>query len=149
MTYPFPDDNNFDLISAVATLAHLQLQPALARIRKLLRPGGVLAVIGLYRGETRGDLMFAAAAFPVSWGLRFFRGYAGVGSPVQDPKETLLDIRRARDTLLPGASLKRRLLFRYFLSWRKSVLASPVRVAGEFAKFRNYCLSSRSFRSLR
>jgi SAM-dependent methyltransferase len=121
MTYPFPDDD-FDLIAAVATLHHLQLRPALARFRKLLRPGGVLAVIGLYRGETLADRAFAATAFPVSWGLRLIRGYAEVGAPVQDPTETLREIRSACNVLLPGASLKRQLLFRYSLRWRKPFL---------------------------
>src|SRR5579872_880054 len=37
MTYPFSDDS-FDLITAVATLHHLQLEPALVRFRNLLRP---------------------------------------------------------------------------------------------------------------
>jgi SAM-dependent methyltransferase len=118
MTYPFPDDN-FELIAAVATLHHLQLRPALARFRKLLKPGGVLAIIGLYRGATLSDRAFAATAFPVSWGLRAFRGYADVGAPVENPRETLLEIRNACNILLPGASLRRHLLFRYSLIWRK------------------------------
>jgi SAM-dependent methyltransferase len=123
MTYPFPEDN-FELIAAVATLHHLQLRPALARFRKLLRPGGVLAIIGLYRGGTLLDRALAAVAFPVSWGFRAIRGYHDVGAPVENPKETLLEIRSACDTLLPGASLRRRLLFRYSLIWRKPTAES-------------------------
>lgn len=118
MTYPF-SDNSFELIASVATLHHLQLRPALARFRKLLMPGGVLTVIGLYRGESLSDRAFAAAAFPTSWMFRLFRGYADVGAPVQDPRETLREIRNACDIFLPGASLRRRLLFRYSLTWRK------------------------------
>jgi SAM-dependent methyltransferase len=123
MTYPFPDDD-FDLIAAVATLHHLQLRPALVRFRQLLRPGGVLAIIGLYRGETLSDLAISAAAFPVSWGLRLIRGYADVGAPVQDPRDTLREIRTACDSFLPGAFLKRQLLFRCSLTWRKPLLAT-------------------------
>ncbi|HEV3041266.1 MAG TPA: class I SAM-dependent methyltransferase [Candidatus Angelobacter sp.] len=118
MTYPFPDDS-FDLIVAVAALHHLRLRPALTRFRGLLRAGGVLAIVGLYRAETLSDYALCAAAFPVSWALRLFRGYAEVGASVQDPQETLSEIRSAWDVLLPGASLRRQLLFRYFLSWRK------------------------------
>lgn len=118
MTYPFPNDS-FELIAAVATLHHLELRPALARFRNLLAPGGVLAIVGLYRGETLSDVTFSAVAFPVSWMLRLLRGHAEVEAPVQDPKETLLEIRSACNALLPGASLRRQLLFRYFLTWRK------------------------------
>jgi len=123
MTYSLPDDN-FELIAAVATLHHLELRPALARFRTLLRPGGVLAIIGLYRGATLGDRVRAAIAFPVSWGLRAIRGYADVGAPVENPRETLLEIQSACDILLPGASLRRHLLFRYSLIWRKPAAES-------------------------
>jgi SAM-dependent methyltransferase len=119
MTYPF-SDKSFELITAVATLHHFPLRPALQRFRQLLIPGGVLAIIGLYRGETFSDRVLAAAAFPVSWMFRSFRGYADVGAPVQDPTETLREIRSACDRFLPGASLRRHLLFRYSLIWRKS-----------------------------
>jgi SAM-dependent methyltransferase len=118
MTHPFSEDS-FDLISAVATLHHLELRPALVRFRNLLRPGGVLVVIGLYRGETLVDLAFSATAFPVSWILRSRRGCADVGAPVQNPKETLREIRKESAIVLPGAFLRRRLLFRYSLLWHK------------------------------
>lgn len=118
MTYAF-SDGSFDFITAVATIHHLQLRPALVRFQKLLIPGGVLAMVGLYRAETLSDYALAAAAFPVSWMLRSLRGHADVGAPVQDPKETLREIRSACDIFLPGASLRRRLLFRYSLIWRK------------------------------
>lgn len=87
MTYPFPN-GSFELIALIATLHHLQLRPALVRLQELLKPGGVLAIVGLYRGETLTDRAFAALAFPVSWTIRLFRGYADVGAPVQDPRET-------------------------------------------------------------
>jgi SAM-dependent methyltransferase len=119
MTHPF-SSNSFDLIAAVATLHHLALRPALTRFRDLLAPGGVLAVIGLSRGGTANDLAHAAMAFPVSWMLRSLHGgYSDVGAPVQDPKETLQEIRNECRVVLPGASIRRRLLFRYSLIWRK------------------------------
>ena len=52
MTHPFALES-FDFISAVATLHHLPLEAALVRLRSLLRPGGVLVVIGLYKTATR------------------------------------------------------------------------------------------------
>jgi SAM-dependent methyltransferase len=91
MTYPF-QENSFDLITAVAVLHHLPLVPALARVRRLLAPGGVLALIGLYRPRSIADFMWEMVAIPVDWSLRM---------------------------RLPGSEIKRRMLYRYSLYWRK------------------------------
>jgi SAM-dependent methyltransferase len=118
MRFPFPN-HSFDLITAVATLHHLPLEPALNRLRNLLRPGGVLAVIGLYRINTVQDVAFAIAGKPVSWILRHSRHCADVNAPLQEPKETLKEIQAACDMLLPGNQLRRHLLFRYSVVWQK------------------------------
>lgn len=118
MTNPF-SLGSFDFIAAVATLHHLPLRPALKLFRSLLRPGGRLAIIGLYRGRGLRDYPVTSIAFPASWILRcFHRGYADVGAAVRPPAETLDDIRAACADVLPGAILQRRLLFRYSLIWR-------------------------------
>jgi SAM-dependent methyltransferase len=118
MTWPFAPAS-FDLVAAVASLHHLPLVPGLTRLRELLAPGGVLAVIGLARPDGLADLATALAAYPVNQVLRRLHGETPVGAPVSDPAETLADIRAACDTLLPGARIRRRLLFRYSLIWRK------------------------------
>jgi 2-polyprenyl-3-methyl-5-hydroxy-6-metoxy-1,4-benzoquinol methylase len=109
----------FDFISAIATLHHLPLRPALARFRDLLAPGGVLAIVGLYRLYTPADYVVAGLATPASWALQLLRGQMEVDAPLQNPKETLSEIRSTCAQLLPGAELRRRLLFRYSLIWRK------------------------------
>ncbi len=120
MSYPFAAAG-FDFIAVVATLHHLRLAEGLARLRDLLRPGGVLAVVGLYRPRSLGDYAVAAAALPVSWILRHVRGSANMRAPMQRPEATLKDIRQAAKALLPGAALKRRFFFRYSLVWSKPV----------------------------
>jgi SAM-dependent methyltransferase len=118
MTYPFPAAS-FDFIAAVATLHHLPLGPALVRFRDLLRPGGTLAVIGLYRARTLTDFAMDAAAFPANWILRSLYGYSEEPTRKQMPNETLQEIRNAGEVFLPGAQITRLLLFRYSLIWRK------------------------------
>jgi 2-polyprenyl-3-methyl-5-hydroxy-6-metoxy-1,4-benzoquinol methylase len=118
MTHPFPN-GSFDFIAAVAVLHHLPLGLALTRFQNLLRPGGVLAVVRLYRAHTLEDYAWSAAAFPASWMLRCVRRRVEVAAPVQEPKETLHEIRSVCDRLLPGAVFRRRLLFRYSITWRK------------------------------
>jgi ubiquinone/menaquinone biosynthesis C-methylase UbiE len=118
MTYPFRD-NSFDFISAVATLHHLPLGPALTRFRNLLKSGGVLGVLGLYRAGTAKEFALAAAALPTSWVMRRLRDYTDVEAPLQEPKETRHQIRIACDATLHGGTIRRHLLFRYSLVWRK------------------------------
>jgi 2-polyprenyl-3-methyl-5-hydroxy-6-metoxy-1,4-benzoquinol methylase len=115
--YPFPHES-FDLIAAVATLHHVPLVPALKRFSDLLRPGGVLAVVGLYRASTAADYAMGTIAVPASLMLRAIWGQTDVGARLKDPEETFQDLRNA-SALLPGAELRRRLLFRYSLTWRK------------------------------
>jgi ubiquinone/menaquinone biosynthesis C-methylase UbiE len=118
MTHPFCDDS-FDLISVIATLHHLPLTTALGRLRNLLKSGGVLGVIGLYRAHTIQDYAYAAAGKPASWILRQFRSCADVRAPLQEPRETLEKIRASCDALLPGNKFRQHLLFRYSMVWRK------------------------------
>ena len=118
MTYPL-ESASFDFIAAVATLHHLPLIPALSRFRDLLRPGGVLAIIGLYRAETLADFSWSAAGLPASRVLRLLHHYESVGAPLHAPEQTIAEVRTACHDLLPGAVLRRRLLFRYSLIWNK------------------------------
>jgi SAM-dependent methyltransferase len=110
---------SFDFIASIATLHHLPLGPALERFSQLLRPGGVLSVVGLYRLRTLADFSYACAAIPMSWWWRLTRTYEEVAAPTRDPEQTLQEIARSVDSVLPGATLERRLLFRYSLVWRK------------------------------
>lgn len=113
------DEGTFDFIASIATLHHLPLEAALDRFRRLLRPCGVLAVIGLYRMRTITDVAYALAAVPASAWWRLTRNYEPVVAPIRDPDETLSEIEDRVTTALPGASIERRLLFRYSLLWRK------------------------------
>jgi SAM-dependent methyltransferase len=118
MSHPF-DKGSFDFIASIATLHHLPLVPALERFKRLLRPGGVLALIGLYRMSTPADLAWAFVAMPVNWWLRLMNDYEEVHAPIRDPDETLAEISRNVAKILPGAAIGRQLLFRYSLIWRK------------------------------
>ena len=109
----------FDFLVTVATLHHLPLRAALKRFSDLLRPGGVLVVVGLYRIATLVDYAFSATALPISWAIRSLRGEEQVGAPIQEPTETLRSIRWESDSILPGAVLRRQFFFRYTMVWSK------------------------------
>ena len=119
MTHPFALES-FDFVAAVATLHHLPLDTALTRLASLLKPGGVLSVIGLYRTATLSDLAYAVMGQIAGWGWRLTHSIERIDAPMKDPDETLEQIRAAVEKILPGARFNRELLFRYSLVWQRS-----------------------------
>lgn len=118
--------SGYDAITALASLHHMPLQSALERLAGLLRPGGVLAVVGLYRPTTAADRTLELVALPVNAAVGAtlaLRGRAGKpddeGMPVCPPSTTLAELRSAVRPRLPGATLQRGLFWRYLLTWRR------------------------------
>lgn len=116
----------YDLVTALSSLHHLPLRAGLTRLADLVRPGGTLAVVGLYRHATLADLAMEAVTLPANAAVGAVlaaRGRAGKpndeGMPVRDPDTTLAEIRTAAADLLPGAVIRRRVFWRYTLRWRR------------------------------
>jgi SAM-dependent methyltransferase len=116
----------YDAVTAISSLHHLPLRAGLSRLASLVRPGGLLAVVGLYRIATPADYAFeavrVASNVAVGAGLAL-RGRAGkpheAGMPVGEAQDTLAGIRAAARELTPGAQVRRRLFWRYTLLWRR------------------------------
>ena len=114
-------DDAYDFISMIAVLHHLPFDAALTKAAGLLRPGGSLVVLGLDRAPS---LLHAAArsllvAYPASAFYRATRHTSLVGAPIMEPTMTLNEIRREAVRLLPGAVVRRHILWRYSLVWTK------------------------------
>ena len=125
----FPPES-FGLIVSVAALHHMDPAAALTRMRDLLRPGGVLAVVGLARSSLPADLPRELVAVPVNLLLRLrhrdwrqaraARARGEVMAPViWPPAHTYREIRQLAEQVLPGVRYRRHLLWRYSLSWQK------------------------------
>jgi SAM-dependent methyltransferase len=128
-------DGEADQITMVAALHHLDLDDALARIPRLLAPGGRLLVVGLARVNSLPDLavdLISAAANPVMGLIRHPRPARPAEGPaagqpvmpVRDPATTLAEITAAARARLPGAAVRRRLFFRYIRRTRQSRLST-------------------------
>ncbi|NJQ05012.1 class I SAM-dependent methyltransferase [Streptomyces lonarensis] len=115
----------YDVVTALASLHHVPFGPTLARLRGALAPGGVLVVLGCFRETVGTDLLWNAAAVPYNAlaraGTRFREGgrpAAPPTPPVAEPTASLPEVRRAVRRELPGAELRRLLLWRYLLVYR-------------------------------
>ncbi|SEK67385.1 class I SAM-dependent methyltransferase [Nonomuraea pusilla] len=119
LTHPF-EPASFDVVASVATLHHMDAATGLARMRDLLRPGGVLAVVGLARSTMPRDLPRDLAAVAVSTLHRAVKGHWEHPSPtVWPPPVTYPQMRALAAELLPGSEYRRHLLLRYSIVWRK------------------------------
>jgi len=119
----------WDCIVSIATLHHLPLEEMLLKMKAGLRPGGVLAILDLYRAQSVGDYLTHALAMPAGAALRLLRtgrlrtpreiraAWAQHGA--HDHYLTLAQVRAASAPLLPGAQVRRHLLWRYSLVWIK------------------------------
>jgi SAM-dependent methyltransferase len=126
LTRPLPPEH-YDAITSISTLHHLPLPDVLPRLAAALRPGGVLAAIALPRSDLPRELpLEVAAALTTRWVTRTLPpddprrdGLEHPQMPVQDPALTVRQVRAQAQASLPGAEVRRLLLWRYLLVWRK------------------------------
>jgi SAM-dependent methyltransferase len=123
------EPGSFDLVTSVAAVHHMDTGAALRRMAGLLRPGGVLAVVGLARDGGPADLGRAVPAIlgtqvrrvVSAWRLRgSARPTPAYTSPVVwPPPLTYREVRRLAGQVLPGVRYRRHLYWRYSLVWAK------------------------------
>jgi SAM-dependent methyltransferase len=108
----------YDFVSCIASLHHLPFAETVTVLRDALRPGGVLAVLGISRPTLR-DLPFGAVAFLPNR-VRILLGPENRDRvpPFKDAELTLPQTRALARQLLPGARLRRHLYFRYSLVYQ-------------------------------
>lgn len=110
----------YDFISCVAALHHMDFSAGLERMKSLLAPGGTVAVLGLADSRTPADLSFDAAGAVQSRLYRLLRRVRrDEDMPIAPPAETYGEIARRAMQVLPGATFRRLVLFRYLLTWTK------------------------------
>jgi len=128
MTWDFPK-SRFDFVCTIATLHHLDQRELLPKIRHALKPRGVLVILDLVQSSTAVERMLDVIGLGVSSGLRLIHN-----GRLQPPPEvrkaweqhgkhdhyaTVKQMRSLADEILPGASVKRHLLWRYTLIYQK------------------------------
>jgi len=128
MMWDFPK-SRFDFICTIATLHHLDQRELLPKIRHALKPRGVLVILDLVQSSTAVERMLDVIGLGVSSGLRLIHN-----GRLQPPPEvrkaweqhgkhdhyaTVKQMRTLADEILPGASVKRHLLWRYTLVYQK------------------------------
>jgi SAM-dependent methyltransferase len=129
LTYPM-SESRFDCVISVATLHHFPPAMALARMKALLRPGGVLVLHDVRSPSGPIDWLQSALGAIVNgdawWWLRArLRDSGALRSAWHDhgAGERYLTMRGARDLCeihLPGARIHRHPLWRYTAIWTRT-----------------------------
>jgi SAM-dependent methyltransferase len=115
---------SFDLVTSLASLHHFPFEAAIARSCELLRPGGRLIALGLWTDNTAAtDRALNHVAGAMNKFYRRIWGPDVMNAPTTTPEMTLRDVRRDAAGLVPEAAVRRCLLWRYVLVWRKPTTA--------------------------
>ena len=108
----------FRTVTCVAVLHHLPLEEGLRALSGFVAPGGRLCVVGLAADEGLGDRALSALSVLPNWvASRWHREVRDIGVPVAPPRESLREIRAVAARVLPGCRLRRRMYWRYSLTW--------------------------------
>ena len=113
--------SSFDVVSAVGMLHHIDQGEGLAQLGRLLRPGGMLLVVGLARSHSLRD--FARDGFDSVAVRRHTLAKSVWETPapkVWPPALTFTETREVSVDALPDARFRRLPYFRYGLSWTRS-----------------------------
>ena len=126
---PFPIAS-FDCIATIATLHHLPFPEMLLKMKTALKPGGVLLVLDLFEPAGLSDSLLNLLAVPVSMSLRLI--HQGRLLPRREVRDawaaherhdlypTMSEVYALCASVLPGAKIKKHLLWRYSIVWKKN-----------------------------
>ena len=135
LSWDFPAAH-FDCIATIATLHHLPLREVILKLKAALKPGGVLIVLDLFEPERNLftapgllDTFLNLIAMGVSVSLRLIHNgrlkpprevrAAWAAHEQHDSYPKMSEIRELCGEILPGAKIKRHLLWRYSIVWQR------------------------------
>jgi ubiquinone/menaquinone biosynthesis C-methylase UbiE len=127
MTWNFPQ-SQFDFVCSIATLHHLEQHELLVKMKNALKPRGVLVVMDLVESSSLVERMLDVIGLSVSGSLRLIHN-GRLKPPAEvrkaweehgkhDSYSTVSQMRALADEILPGASVRRCLLWRYTLVYQ-------------------------------
>jgi ubiquinone/menaquinone biosynthesis C-methylase UbiE len=128
MTWEFPTEQ-FDCVASIATLHHLPFEETLLKMKGAMKINGTLIILDLFEAEGPSDALTTTLAVPANIMLRLIRT-----GRLREPREvreawaehgrsdsylTLSQIRQVCASVLPEARVRKHLLWRYSITWKK------------------------------
>lgn len=128
MTWEFPSEQ-FDCVASIATLHHLPFEETLLKMKAALKINGTLIILDLFNAEGPSDVLTNTLAMSAHIILRLVKtgrlrepcevreAWAEHGR--SDSYPTLSQIRQVCASVLPEAKIRKHLLWRYSIIWKK------------------------------
>jgi ubiquinone/menaquinone biosynthesis C-methylase UbiE len=118
LTHAF-EPESFDVVASIAMLHHVDAIDGMRRMRTLVRPGGVIAIVGFATPSSRGDVArgIAGALYRKSMELRG-RYWEHEAPTCWPPPCSTAEMRDVVGRELPGAEFQPLLSGRYGVTWR-------------------------------
>jgi SAM-dependent methyltransferase len=110
---------SFDLVASIAAIHHMDFEAALAKMTALVRPGGRLVVVSIAEPTNRLDWALSGLAIPAHRYSLWRRGYWDHPAPIRDSDLTYREVHAAARRILPDATYRRRLYWRYSIIWTR------------------------------
>lgn len=120
---------SFDCIASIATLHHLPFAEILLKMKTALKPRGTILILDLFEPAGLLDSLSNLAAIPVSVGLRLrhqgrllpkrVERVAWAAHERHDRYPTMEEVRALCARIIPGAQVRKHLLWRYSIVWNK------------------------------
>ena len=128
LSWEFPSDH-FDCIVSIATLHHVPLEEMLLKMKRALRVNGALLIVDLYQESLAGSFT-SLAAIPINFVLKYLNTGRFKESPEvraawaehgkHDTYLRLSELRQRCRILEPFVKIRKHLLWRYSLMWKKT-----------------------------
>ena len=140
LTWDFPKEQ-FDCVVSIATLHHLPFESIIQQMKSALKDNGIIMVLDLYEPESIRDKLMNLLAVP----FHMFLKLKNTGR-IREPKEVreawakhgehdtylpVSEVHRMCQDMLPGASIKKHLLWRYSIVWQKQVVSEDGNTAAQ------------------
>ncbi len=109
---------SFDVVASIAMLHHIDAERGLRRMRDLVRPGGVLAIVSFATPSSPVDRALIAGGFVMKKAHELRGHYWEHDAPICWPPPLSID--RMREVVkreLPGARFRRHMAHRYSIVW--------------------------------
>jgi len=109
----------FDVVASIAMLPHVDAIKGIRRMRRLVGPGGVIAIVGFATPSSGGDVARGVAGSLYKKSMQMRGKYWEHEAPTcWPPPCSIAEMRKVVANELPGAEFKPLLSGRYGVTWR-------------------------------